>query len=292
MISGLIEYQPEQIHLVIIGRQDPFQLPISQLRARRNMTEIRQADIRFNLTETQRFMEQELATDLPEEIVELVDERIEGWVVGLRLTTLTLHDLDDPAMILQGLKGTHRYVTEYLIDEVLSRQTSAIKAFMLETSILDRLSAPLCDHLIGDDKSASAGLDYLEWLETTNLFVISLDDQHEWYRYHHLFKELLQSKLKEAYPESEIKALHCRASHWFSAEGYLEEAIQHALAADDIELAAKIVESNSQNLLNRWERQILEGWISLLPEVVVWDRPRLLLVNAWLLYRQWRLNGT
>jgi len=290
LISGLIEYQPEQIHLVLIGRQDPFQLPISQLRARGNMTEIRQADIRFNLAETQRFMEQELATDVPKEIVEVVDERIEGWAVGLRLTTLTLHDLDDPALILQGLKGTHRYVTEYLIDEVLSRQPPAIKAFMLKTSILQRLSAPLCNHLIGDDDPNFAGLDYLEWLETTNLFVISLDDQREWYRYHHLFQELLRGKLRDAYPESEIKALHCQASHWFIAEGYLEEAIQHALAADDIELAAKIVESNSQNLLNRWERQILEGWISLLPEVVVWDRPRLLLVNAWLLYRQWRLK--
>jgi LuxR family maltose regulon positive regulatory protein len=290
LISSLIEYQPQQMHLVIIGRQDPFQLPISQLRARQELLEIRQADIRFNLVETRQFLDRNLGADLSEELVDLVDQRIEGWVVGLRLASMTLQDFDDPQVILQGMKGTHRYVMEYLLDEVLLRQPQAIQAFILKTSILERFCASLGEHLAELVHPQYHGFDYIDWLEKTNLFVISLDDRREWYRYHHLFKELLQNKLKEAHTEREIKELHVRASQWFSEEDHLEEAIQHALAADDIELAVKIVEKNSQNLLNRWERHILEEWISNLPDLIVWDRPKLLLVQAWLLFREFRIT--
>ncbi len=288
LMSLLIEFQPAQLHMVIIGRQDPFQLPIVQLRARQETMEIRQADLRFNLDETQLFIQQALETDIAEDIVALIDDRIEGWAVGLSLTTLTLHDIDDPVTLLQGLKGTSRYFMEYLLDEVLSQQPQAIQLFMLKISILERFCVPLCDHISGMDNPQYNGLGYLQWLEKTNLFVTPLDIHREWYRYHHLFQDLLASKLKAEFPDSEIKKLHCRASHWFSENGFVEEAIHHALEADDIELAVKIVEENGQYLLNRQERHTLERWISMLPQIIIWERPRLLLVQAWILFRQWR----
>jgi len=289
LMSQIIIHQPAQMHLVIISRLDPFQLPIGQLRAGRDVMEIRQTDLRFDLTETHSFFTQTLGLNLSQDIVELIDQQIEGWVVGLRLASLSLHSYDDQDEILRVLKGTDRYVMEYLLDEVLSRQPQAIQAFMLKISILDRLCGALCEAITGVDDPECDGQAYLEWLEKTNLFVIPLDNQQEWFRYHHLFQELLVSKLKAEYPDAEFKELHCRASHWFAENDYVEEAIQHALAADKVEHAIDIVEDNSQNLLNRWDRNTLERWLSMLPQILVWDRPKLLLVQAWMLFRQWRL---
>ena len=286
LLSQIIIHQPAHMHLVIISRLDPYQLPIGKLRAGRDVMEIRQTDLRFDLTETHTFFTQTLGMDLPEDIVELIDKRLEGWAVGLRLASLSLHD-DDREEILLGFEGTDRYVMEYLLDEVLSRQPRAIQAFMLKISILDRFCGTLCETLTGVDDPECNGQAYLEWLERMNLFVIPLDNQREWFRYHHLFQEFLENKLRADCHDTEIKDLHCLASHWFIENGYLEEAIQHALEADDIELAVKLVEDNSQNLLNRWGRSTLERWLSMLPQMLVWDRPKLLLVRAWVLFRQW-----
>jgi LuxR family maltose regulon positive regulatory protein len=291
LMSQLIEHQPEQIHLVLISREDPIQLPLTQLRAQRDMLEIRRADLRFDLAETQNFMTLAMGMTLPDDLVAALDRWIEGWVVGLRLASLSMRDLDDPATFVRALKGTDRYVMEYLLDEVLSRQPEAIQAFMLRISILERLCGPLCEAVTGVDDPECNGQAYLEWLEGANLFVVPLDNQREWYRYHHLFQNLLVNKLQVAYPTAEIRDLHQRASRWFADQGYVEEAIHHALAADDLGTAVELVEQNSQNLLNRLERHTLERWLSMLPEGAVADRPRLLIAQAWLLYLQWRLTA-
>jgi len=288
LMSQLIKYQPEPMHLVIISRQDPVSLPLPQLRARREILEIRQADLRFDQLETQTFFKKILGVSLPEDAVTLLDQWIEGWPVGLQLASLSMRDLDDPTMFVQNLKGTDRFVMEYLVDEVLSQQPEGIQTFLLKTSILNRLCGPLCEVVTEPYDSEWNGQAYLEWLDQANLFLIALDNQNQWYRYHHLFQEFLTGKLKAEMSADKIQDLHCRASHWFTEHGFVEEAIQHALAANDVELAVKVVENNSQNLLNRWERNALDRWLSLLPEDVVWQRPKLLLVRAWLLFRQWR----
>jgi LuxR family maltose regulon positive regulatory protein len=291
LMSQLIEHRPEQMHLILISRQDPIQLPLSQLRARREMLEIRRADLRFDLAETQAFMSLAMGMTLPGDLVAAVDKWIEGWVVGLRLASLSMRDLDDPATFVRALKGTDRYVMEYLLDEVLSSQPEAIQAFMQRTSILERLSGPLCEAVTGVDDPECNGQAYLERLERANLFVVPLDNRREWYRYHHLFQNLLVNKLQAEYPTAEVTDLHRRASQWFADQGYVEEAIRHALAADDLETAVELVEQNSQNVLNRLERHTVERWLSMLPEGAVTDRPRLLIAQAWLLYLQWRLTA-
>ncbi len=288
LLSSLIEHQPAQMHLVIISRQDPFQLPITQLRARQEMIEIRQADLRFNPEETHAFLTQALGVKLPDETVAALDRWIEGWVVGLRLASLSMRDLDDPTTFVQALTGTDRYVMEYLVDEVLARQPKAIQTFMLQTSILDRLCGSLGEAVTGLNDPECNGQAYLEWLERSNTFLILLDNKQEWYRYHHLFQDLLAGKLQTEYPAAEIATLHRRASQWFADHGYVDEALQHALSANNVQAAVKLVEDNSHNLLNRLERHVLEKWISMLPQEVVWQRPRLLIVQAWLLYRQAR----
>lgn len=290
LMSQIIIHQPAQMHLVIISRLDPFQLPVGQLRAGHEVVEIRQTDLRFARDETHSFFRRTLGMDLSEDSLEVIDQRIEGWVVGLRLMSLSFYDYEDMDDVLRGLKGTDRYVMEYLFDEVLSRQPQAIQMFMFKISILDRLCGTLCEAITGMDDLENSGQEYLEWMERKNLFVIPLDNQREWFRYHHLFQELLVSKLRAEIPDAEYKGLHCSASHWFAENGFVEESIQHAIAADDVELAINLVEDNSQNLLNRWERNILERWLSMLPQMLVWDRPKLLLIRAWMLFRQWNLT--
>ncbi len=289
LVNKLIEYQPEPMHLVIISRHDPTSLPLAQLRARRESVEIRQAELRFDLAETRTLFEDVMGMSLPQDTVNLLDRWIEGWVVGLQLVSLSMQDLSDPVSFVQNLNGSDRYLMAYLVDEVLSHQPQAVQTFLLQTSILDRLCGPLCDAVTEIEDSEGDGQAQLVRLARRNMFLVPLDSHLQWYRYHHLFQDLLADKLKREYSTDEIREYHHRAGQWYAGQGHIEEAIQHALAANDIELATSVVAVNSQQLVNRFEQQALARWLSLLPEDAVWQSPKLLLVQAWLLFLQWRL---
>jgi LuxR family maltose regulon positive regulatory protein len=318
LLNTILRYLPEQVHLVIASRTDP-PMALDRLRAGRQMLELRADDLRFSLEETQAYLETELGGELTPESIALLRQRTEGWIVGLHLAALWLHGTEDYAPILDGFQGdSARFVTEYLMAEVLAYQSPEVQDFLLRTSILDRFCARLCDALIDEGQrtedarwtkedeappsfalrhsSAAVGPPspsqaILDELDRQNLFLVPLDYEHGWYRYHHLFRATLRQRLHTETRPDEVRTLHRQASQWLAGHGNVEEALRHALAADDIEAAVKLVEENSQDLLNRLERYTLERWLAMLPENVVGERPRLLVAQGWLFYRQWRLRA-
>lgn len=291
LLAGLIGKQPPNLHLVITTRGDPL-LPLARLRAKGKMTEIRAPELRFQAGEAELVLHQLTGTTLDRPTIEALVARTEGWIVGLRLAAIFWRGKKDFASLLKESGGApNTFVSEYLVSEVLDQQPEAIQDFLLKTSILDRLCGPLCEAVTGIDDPVNGGQAYLEGLEQANLFLISLDERQEWYRYHHLFRSLLARRLAAIHSAEEIKTLHRRASQWFAGQGQVEEALSHALVGDDMETAIKLVEDNSQNLLNRLERFTLERWLAMLPEEIIWQRPKLLLAQAWLLFRQWRISA-
>ncbi len=288
LIAELIEKQPPNLLLVITTRKDP-RLPLARLRAANEMTEIRQRDLRFQTEETETFLQQTFDLSIEPELAVILNKHTEGWAVGLNLVALSLQDSKDLDTLLHQYQGdTNHFVSDYLISEVLTQQPAQIRTFLLESSILDRMCQPLCQvimQLAPDDQTS------LEMVKEANLFLIALDNRGEWYRYHHLIRTFLQRKLYEEYKESEISALRDRASHWFADQGFIDEAIHHALKANDEEAAVNILEINSQNLLNSLDRHTLDRWLSRLPEETIWRRPRLILAKAWLLFREYRMTA-
>jgi LuxR family maltose regulon positive regulatory protein len=288
-LAQVIRYLPEQVHLAIASRTDP-PLALDRLRAGRELAEIRARDLRFSEGETEAYLAAALDPALAEELAILLEERTEGWIVGLHLATLWLRGVENPTGALAGFGGdTTQFVAEYLASEVLSRQTARVRQFLLQTSILNRFCADLCDAVAGLPPGSSA--DLLDDLDRANLFLVSLGEPGGWYRYHHLFDEMLRAALHSRANAEEVAALHCRASDWFAAQGQIEEALHHALAAGDVESAVRLVEENAHNLLNRLERHTLERWLSFLPRDAVRQRPRLLVAQSWLLYRQSRMTA-
>jgi len=286
-LAQVIRYMPEQVHLAIASRTDP-PLAMDRLRAGRELAEIRARDLRFSEGETEVYLAMALGPELARESAALLERRTEGWIAGLHLATLWLRETNNPALLLAGFGGdTPQFVAEYLATEVLTHQPARVRQFLLQTSILNRLCAELCDAVVGLPPGSSSAM--LDDLDRANLFLVSLGEPGSWYRYHHLFKEMLRAALHTQASADEVAALHCRASEWFAAHGQIEDALHHALAAGDVELAIQLVEENAHGLLNRLERHTLERWLSLLPREVVWQRPRLLVAQAWLLYRQARM---
>jgi LuxR family maltose regulon positive regulatory protein len=280
---------PEQVHLAIASRTDP-PLAMDRLRAGRVLAEIRARDLRFSEGETEAYLAMALGPELARELAALLERRTEGWIVGLHLAALWLRGTDNPAEFLAGFGGdTSQFVAAYLATEVLTHQPAKVRQFLLQTSILNRLCAELCDVVVGLPPGSSSAV--LDELDRANLFLMSLGETGGWYRYHHLFEEMLQATLHSQASPDEIAALHCRAGKWFAAQGQIEDALHHALAAGDVESAVQLVEGNAHNLLNRLERHTLERWLALLPREVVWQRPRLLVAQAWLLYRQSRISA-
>lgn len=273
----LIEHLPANVSLVVTSRSDPA-WPLARWRARRQLAEIRSADLRFTAEETTVLLNQALRLDLsPPEIDTLVG-RTEGWAVGLQLAGLSIKDHEDRSGFIAAFAGSHRFVIDYLVEEVLSQQAEPIREFLLATSILSRLCASLCDALTGSGN----GQTVLEGLEQANLFVVPLDDHRAWYRYHHLFSEVLQARLRQDQPEIFVE-LHCRASAWFEQQGLMDYAIRHALAAPDIERAVRLVEENSLNMLQQSEILLIRSWLEQLPHDLVQTRPRLILAYGWTL---------
>ncbi len=297
----LLKHLPPSMHLLIATRADPL-LPLARLRARGQMVELRAGDLRFTLEEAAAFLNGVIGLDLSADDVGALEEHTEGWVAGLQLAALSMRGREDLHGFVSAFAGSQRYVLDYLVEEVLQRQPKSIQAFLTCTSILERLSGPLCDAVMGgmEDRaaadvpatheraSATGSQAVLEYLEAGNLFVVPLDDQRRWYRYHRLFAECLRNRLEGAVASGlhgvsdDVPELHRRAAGWYQTEGLNAEAVPHALAAQDWEWAAGLVERTAQEItLVRGEMVTLENWLKALPAEMIRARPRLCLAQAW-----------
>lgn len=265
-ITYLIEHLPPVMHLVITTREDP-QLPLARLRARGQMTELRASDLRFTPDEAADFLAGMGIELLPEQVAAL-EERTEGWIAGLQLAALAIQNDPDIPTFIREFAGEHRYIMDYLVEEVLRRQTEPVRHFLQQTSILDRLNGSLCSAVTGQaDGSAQ-----LETLERGNFFVVSLDRQRRWYRYHHLFADVLLAHLQSEQPD-QVPILHRRASQWFEQEGAFADAIQHSLIANDFAKAADMIERVYPAMTSSRQELTLLGWLKALPEALVRERP-------------------
>jgi len=273
----LVEHVPPQMHLVIASREDPH-LPLARLRARGQLTELRAADLRFTPAEAAEFLNRVMGLNLSAEDIAALETRTEGWIAGLQLAALSMQGRSDTVGFIQAFTGSHRFVLDYLAGEVLERQPERVRNFLLQTTILDRLSGSLCDAVTAQD----GGRGMLETLERGNLFVVPLDDQRQWYRYHHLFADVLQAHLIEAQPD-QVSSLHQRASAWYEQNGYPSDAIRHALAAKDFERAAGLIELAWSAMDLSYQSSTWLGWVKALPDVLIRARPVLSVGYAWAL---------
>ena len=284
-VAFLLEHLPPRMHLAIASRADP-PLPLARLRARGQLTELRAADLRFVPEEAARFLRDAMGLDLSPAHVESLERRTEGWIAGLQLAALSMRDGEDPSGFIEAFTGTNRHVLDYLADEVLERQPERVRSFLLQTSILDRLSGPLCDAVTG----RGDGQAMLEELEHANLFAVPLDADRRWYRYHHLFSDFLRDRLRRTRPEH-VPGLHRRAARWYEDHGSVSEAMGHALAAEDFERAARLVEQNRVAMITRDELNTLSAWLKALPDELVRSRPPLCLAYAWVLVLTGQVNA-
>ena len=266
-VTFLLEHLPPQVQLVISTRADPA-LPLARLRAGGDLVEVRAADLRFTPAEAASYLNEVVGLDLRDADVAALEGRTEGWIAALQLAALSLQGRDDAAGCIAGVAGDDRYDVDYLVEEVLARQPDDVRRFLLQTSILDRLTGPLCDAVTG----AADGKVVLDLLERSNLFVVPLDDSRQWYRYHHLFADVLRAHLVEERPD-EVAGLHRRASQWYDVDGETEAAVRHALAAGDVEAAADLVEGAVLGFLRDRREATARRWIDDLPPDVVDARP-------------------
>jgi LuxR family maltose regulon positive regulatory protein len=276
-MAFLLEHLPPQLHLVLATRADP-PLPLARLRAQGQLCEVRTADLRFGAAEVGAFLQAVMGLDLPSEAIATLEQRTEGWIAGLQLAALSLQGRADVSGFLAAFSGTHRYVLDYLSEEVLACQPEPVQQFLLHTCLLERLSGPLCDAVTAQEESQAM----LEALERANLFVVALDDERGWYRYHHLFAQVLRSHLQQREPTLP-PLLHRRASAWYERHDLPIEAVQHALAVPDAELAARLIEPIALPVAFQGQIYTVLGWLNALPEVLVRTRPRLCVYYARLL---------
>jgi LuxR family maltose regulon positive regulatory protein len=276
-MTFLLEHPPPQLHLVLATRANP-PLPLARLRAQGQLTEVRAADLRFDTAEASAFLQAVMGLDLEAEVIATLEQRTEGWIAGLQLAALSLQGRTDVSGFLAAFSGSHRYVLDYLSDEVLARQDTAVQQFLLHTCILERLSGPLCDAVTGQGESQAM----LEALERSNLFVVALDEERGWYRYHHLFAEVLRRHLQQQEPTLPPE-LHQRASAWYEQHDLTAEAVQHALAVPDVEFAARLIEPIAFTMVFQGQISTVLGWINELPEALMQTRPFLCICHAGLL---------
>ena len=268
-MAFFLEHLPPQLHVVIVGRSDP-PLPLARLRARGELVEVRASDLRFTQDESAAYLMEAMGVVLAAHDVATLETRTEGWIAALQLAALSMHGRDDIPAFISGFAGDDRYIVDYLTEEVLQRQPEDVRTFLLHTSILDRLSAPLCDAVtIRDDSKAM-----LATLERSNLFLRPLDDRRRWYRYHQLFADVLRAHLLDERGDS-VDELHRRASLWFEHHNDPAEAIHHAFAAEDFERAASLIELSIPAMRQRRQDATLRGWLERLPPAVVRVRPTL-----------------
>jgi LuxR family transcriptional regulator, maltose regulon positive regulatory protein len=273
-LTLLLERLPSQLRVVLAGRADP-PLPLARLRARAQLVELRERELRFTPEEAAALLGEATGLDLPAGNVAELAARTEGWVAGLQLAALSLRGRSDPAEFVNEFSGSHRYVLDYLTEEVLARQPDHLVRFLLETSVLERLSGPLCQAVTGRADSQAL----LEEIERANLFLLPLDEVRGWWRYHQLFADLLRARLHQTQPER-VAGLHRAAAGWCETHGPADDAIRHALAAGDATWAARLIEQHFDALLGRSERATLRRWLHALPAELVRSRPRLCLAET------------
>lgn len=273
----LLEHLPPQMHLVIATRENP-QLPLGRLRARGLLTELRATDLRFTSSEAAAFLNQVMGLVLSTDEITVLETRTEGWIAGLQLAALSMQEREDIPAFIRAFAGDNRYIVDYLVEEVLLRQPDHVRRFLLQTSILDRLHGPLCDAVTGQVE----GNAQLDALERGNFFVVPLDDRRHWYRYHHLFAEVLLAHLREDLPD-QVAALHLRASIWYEQHGAAADAIRHALASEDFTRAANLIEKACSDMRRSRQEAAVLGWLKALPEELVRCRPVLSAGYAWAL---------
>jgi len=266
-LTFLLEHLPPQMHLVIATREDPH-LPLARLRVRGQLTELRAADLRFTPAEAAEFLNQMMGLNLSAEDIAALETRTEGWIAGLQLAALSMQGHQDAASFIKSFTGSHHFVLDYLIEEVLEQQSESVQAFLLRTSILDRMCGPLCDAVL--PAPSTSGQETLEYLERTNLFIVPLDNERRWYRYHHLFGDLLRQRLGKP---KEFAEFHLRASQWHEENGDLGAAFHHAIAAGDFVRAAGLAEAAWQGMNESFQMVAWLGWVKNLPEEVTRVRP-------------------
>ena len=276
IIAFLLEHLPLRMHLVIATRVDP-PLPLARLRARGHLSEIREADLRFTTEEAAAFLNQTMGLRLSAEDIAALEARTEGWVAGLQLAGLSLQDVADPHAFVTAFRGDDRYIADYLLEEVLQRQPVEFQQFLMQTSILDRLGGPLCD-AITDRRDSQA---VLNTIERANLFLISLDNRREWFRYHHLFASLLRQRLLDTAGPDTVQQLKRRAWQWYAEHDRILDAVDYALACGDYDPAAALIEQLGQQLFLGNELSTLLQWSRMLPDQVVATHPRLNVMAAW-----------
>jgi LuxR family transcriptional regulator, maltose regulon positive regulatory protein len=273
-LTFLLDHQPAHMLLVLATREDPL-LPLPRLRARNQVLEIRQEDLRFTTDEVTDFLRQVMELNISVDEITALEHRTEGWVAGLQLAALSMQGRTNLQPFIQSFTGSSRYILDYLIDEVFERQTPEVKDFLLKTSILEQLSEPLCDAVVGQNGSQKI----LEMLEQANLFIVPLDQSRGWYRYHHLFVELLRHHSRTT--DIPQVALHQRASHWYESQGLFRDAVEHSLAAQDWGNAGRLIGAANESMLKQGETVTLLNWLGKIPREISYANPSLCMVYAW-----------
>jgi LuxR family maltose regulon positive regulatory protein len=277
-LTFLVEHLPPQMHLVIVTREDP-QLPLARLRVRGQLTELRVTDLRFTPFEAAEFLNHRMGLNLSAEDITALEVRTEGWIAGLQLAAISLQGHKDATGFIKSFTGSHHFVLDYLVEEVLQQQSESVQTFLLRTSILDRLCGPLCDAVLLDP--SASGQQTLAYLEHANLFIVPLDNERRWYRYHHLFADLLRQRLHQSIASSKgdqmggVAELHRRASAWYEDNGLELEAFHHATAANDVEHAERLIEGKGMPLHFRGAVAPVLNWLKSLPTKVLDDNPSL-----------------
>lgn len=289
-LTLLIDRLPPQLHLILTSRADP-PLPLARWRAKRQLTELRAEALRFTPDEVAFFLNQMIGLNLTSEQIAALAAKTEGWVAGLQLVALSLQGRTDVESFIAAFTGTHRYILDYMTEEILGRQPEKAQTFLLQTSILERLTGPLCDAVTGRTDSQAL----LEQLARANLFILPLDDQGQWYRYHHLFADLLRHYLQQPQPlprsggrsmaeKGRIAELHRRAATWYEQAGFVEEAIYHANAAHDFEWTRRLMLHHLEAIIKRGEATLMLRWFNALPEAWLRSQPKLNVLQVWLLF--------
>ncbi len=293
-LTYLVDHLPPRMHLVIATREDP-PLPLARLRARDQLTELRATDLRFTPSETAGFLNQVMGLKLSARDIAALETRTEGWIAGLRLAAISMQGHQDATGFITSFTGSHHFVMDYLVEEVLHQQPASVQAFLLRTSILDRMCGSLCDAvLLGPPAS---GQETLEYLERANLFIVPLDNQRRWYRYHHLFADLLRQRLHQSATSStgdegkDMGELHRRASAWYEDNGLELEAFHHAAAANDVERAERLIEGKGMPLQFRGAVTPVLNWLKSLPTAVLDARPSLWVTYASALSMAGQMTG-
>ena len=294
-VAFLLKHCPNTFHLVIASRSDP-PLPLVRLRGRGNMVELRAADLRFTEPEAAQFLNDVMGLRLDARSIAVLEERTEGWIAGLQMAALSMRDRKDVIRFIEGFSGTNSYILDYLLEEVMASQPPEIQQFLLCTSILERLTAPLCEAVLEARKLDGWIIDklsenfnppnllncqpILEYLERANLFLVPLDDERIWYRYHHLFADLLHARLQQTLKIQDIAALHTRAAQWYEQNGLIYEAIRHASLTSNNEWVEQLIEQNYMEMFHRGEASSIRYWTGKLSKELIYRRPRLCIYEA------------